>query len=121
VRLKLDENIGRSSVAILTTLGHDVDTVLDEGLGGRSDADVWHAARHEARPLVTQDLDFSDERLFGPGDHPGLFVVRLPDSEQWRVADYLAAWFSMLDAPSWSGCLVIATTTKLRVRRARTP
>jgi predicted nuclease of predicted toxin-antitoxin system len=38
-------------------LGFDVDTVLDERLGGRSDEAVWAAAQAEDRFLVTHDLD----------------------------------------------------------------
>jgi predicted nuclease of predicted toxin-antitoxin system len=64
MRLKLDENIPASTAIRLTALGHDVHTVLEEGLSGRPDNDVWQAAQTEARFLVTQDLDFSDERRF---------------------------------------------------------
>jgi predicted nuclease of predicted toxin-antitoxin system len=44
VKLKLDENIPQSAATRLTALGYDVDSVLDEKLGGRSDEDVWAAA-----------------------------------------------------------------------------
>jgi hypothetical protein len=53
---------------------------------------------------VTQDLDFSDTRKFVPGSHHGILLVRLPDSEQWRVNDYLVAWFSDPAARSWERC-----------------
>jgi predicted nuclease of predicted toxin-antitoxin system len=97
VKLKLDENIAASAGARLAILGFDVDTVLDEGLRGRPDADVWAAAQSERRFFITQDLDFSDTRTFAPGTHEGLLLVRLPDAEQWRIADYLVAWFSAPD------------------------
>lgn len=60
MRLKLDENLPKSLVTSLTALGHDVDTVVEEGLKGRSDDEVWEAAQNHERFLVTQDLDFSD-------------------------------------------------------------
>jgi predicted nuclease of predicted toxin-antitoxin system len=78
---------------------------------------VWAAAQTEGRFLVTQDLDFSDIRRFAPGTHHGVLIVRLPDSEQWRVADHLVAWFSSADANSWSRCFVVATPHKVRVMR----
>ena len=117
MRLKLDENIATSAGARLAALGFDVDTVLDEGLGGRPDADVWAAAQSERRFLVTQDLDFSDTRTFAPGTHEGLLLVRLPDAEQWRIADYLVAWFSAPDVKTWARCFVVATPNKVRVLR----
>jgi predicted nuclease of predicted toxin-antitoxin system len=118
LRLKLDENLPTSVVPRLAALGFDVDTVLDENLGGRSDDTVWAAAQSEQRFLVTQDLDFSDARRFAPGTHAGVLIVRLPDSEQWRVADHLVAWFSDVDARTWAGCLVVATPHKVRVSRS---
>jgi predicted nuclease of predicted toxin-antitoxin system len=87
VRLKLDENIPRSAASRLAALGLDVDTVLDENLGGHPDVDVWAASQAEARVLVTQDLDFSDIRQFAAGTHHGIVLVRLPDAEQWRISD----------------------------------
>jgi predicted nuclease of predicted toxin-antitoxin system len=117
VKLKLDENLPESAATRLEALGYDVDTVLAERLGGRSDDDVWAAAQVEGRFLVTHDLDFSDARKFRPGSHAGLLIVRLPDSEQWRVGDHLVAWFSDPDARSWERCLVIATLHKVRVVR----
>jgi len=67
--------------------------------------------------LVTQDLDFSDVRAFAPGTHPGLFIVRLPDSEQWRLGDYLVAWFATGDVSTWHACFIVATQNKLRIQR----
>ena len=94
--------------------------MLDEQLGGRSDEDVWAAAQAEDRFLVTHDLDFSDTRKFEPGKHAGVLIVRLPDSEQWRVGDHLVAWFSDPDARTWERCMVIATLRKVRVVRGVT-
>lgn len=117
MRLKLDENITVSAAARLAVLGLDVDTVLDEGLRGRPDVDVWAAAQSERRFFITQDLDFSDTRTFAPGTHHGILLIRLPDAEQWRIADYLVAWFSAPDVETWAGCFVVATPNKVRVIR----
>jgi predicted nuclease of predicted toxin-antitoxin system len=121
LRLKLDENLPASAARRLGALGFDVDTVVDEGLAGRADRDVWSAAQIEGRMLVKQDLDFSDVRTFTPGTHEGLILVRVPDADQWRLGDYLVAWFSQPDAKTWAGCFVVATPTKVRVRRPPHP
>jgi predicted nuclease of predicted toxin-antitoxin system len=117
VRLKLDENIPVSVRPRLQALGFDVDTAVDEGLGGHPDSDVWAAAQTGARFLLTQDLDFSDARRFVPGLHHGLLLVRLPDSEQWRIGEYLVAWLTGPEAMSWARCFVVATPNKVRVLR----
>ncbi len=118
MKLKLDENIPQSAATRLAALGYDVDTVLDEQLGGRSDEDIWTAEQAEGRFLLTHDLDFSDMRKFERGKHAGVLIVRLPDSEQWRVGDHLVGWFSDPDAPTWERCMVIASPRKVRVVRA---
>jgi predicted nuclease of predicted toxin-antitoxin system len=117
VKLKLDENIAESAAPRLATLGFDVDTARAEGLCGKSDEEVWTASQREGRLLVTHDLDFADARKFAPGTRHGLLLVRLPDSEQWRVGDHLVAWFSSPDVESWVTCLVVATPNKVRVIR----
>ncbi len=80
MRIKLDENLTGRLVALLTQLGHDVDTVPVEGIAGKDDAIVWRAAQSDRRFLVTQDLDFSDARKYVPGTYHGLLLVM----ESWR-------------------------------------
>jgi predicted nuclease of predicted toxin-antitoxin system len=121
MRIKLDENIATSAAVRLAALGHDVHTVIEEGLVGRVDSEVWMAAQTEERFLITQDLDFSDERRFAAGSHAGVLLVRLPGVEQWRISDYLAAWLSTPDAGTWERCFVVATPNKVRVRRPLGP
>ena len=75
--IKLDENLPVTLAARLRSLGHQADTVRDEGLCGRDDETVWQAAQREGRFLVTQDLDFSDVRRFSPGTHFGILLVRM--------------------------------------------
>jgi len=121
VKLKLDENLPISVSIRLAAIGLDTDTVLAEGLGGRSDAEVWQAAQIAERLLITQDLDFSDVRKYAPGTHHGILLVRLPDSEQWRIGDYVLGWFSTPDARTWERCFVVATINKVRVLRPPSP
>ena len=118
MKVKLDENLPASLTAFLAALGHDVDTVQDEQLSGRPDAVVWRAAQAAGRFLVTLDLGFGDLRAYPPGTHCGILVVRLPDAEQFRVAEYVTAWFQRMDVESWVGCLVVGTPNRLRVRGA---
>jgi hypothetical protein len=53
VKFKLDENLPVSSAAILTSVGHGVDTVADEGLVGAPDRDVVAAATRAVSDLAT--------------------------------------------------------------------
>jgi predicted nuclease of predicted toxin-antitoxin system len=60
VKFKLDENMRRDAATRLRDEGHDVETVIDEGLGGEDDPPVLEAATVEGRILLTFDVDFAD-------------------------------------------------------------
>jgi hypothetical protein len=47
VRLKLDENIGRSGIEFLRQRGHDVATIYEERLAGAADAVVFVTLRSQ--------------------------------------------------------------------------
>jgi predicted nuclease of predicted toxin-antitoxin system len=117
MKLKLDENLPGSVVGDLAALGHDVDSVADEGLQGRPDSDVFAAAQRNERFLITQDLDFSDVRVFAPGSHHGLLLLRLMRPGRLALRHRLHTLFRDEDVESWSGCFVVATEQKLRIRR----
>jgi predicted nuclease of predicted toxin-antitoxin system len=117
VRLKLDENLPAALADVLAEAGHDVDTALDEGLGGRSDTDLWQAAQDTARFLITQDLDFSDVRRYRPGSHHGLLLVRLAEPSRRRLTERIHHLFATEAVETWSGCFVVATERKIRIRR----
>ncbi len=52
MRVKLDENLPVALANVLTAIGHDVDTVEQEHLTGRSDEAVWQATQAAERFLV---------------------------------------------------------------------
>lgn len=49
MRIKLDENLPAGLVPLRAALGHDVDTVPAEGIGGEDDDVVWRAAQGSPR------------------------------------------------------------------------
>ncbi len=79
MRLKLDENLGLRWVSLLRAVGHDVDTVHDEGLRGADDQAVLDGAVGANRALVTLDLDFSNPMHFPPAETAGIAVLRVSD------------------------------------------
>jgi predicted nuclease of predicted toxin-antitoxin system len=79
VKFKLDENLPASSSAVLTSAGHDVDTVSAEHLIGAPDRDVVTAATTAGRILISLDVGMADIRAYPPGSHAGIIVLRLAD------------------------------------------
>jgi predicted nuclease of predicted toxin-antitoxin system len=120
MKIKLDENLPADLAPGLVRLGHDVHTPHDEGLSGAEDSDIWQAAQNEERFLITQDLDFSDVRRFTPGSHHGLLLIRLPDSSRRALIDRVIVLFRQQAVTEWSGCFIVASDRKVRVRRPAT-
>ena len=121
MRIKLDENLPTSLATSLSRRGHDVDTVPDEGIAGHNDEEVWRAAQAAERFLITQDLDFSDIRSFRPGTHHGLLLVRLRNPSAAALRRRVDALFASDTADGWSGCFVVTTEHKVRVRSPDEP
>lgn len=117
MKIKLDENLPASLGAPLVALGHDVDSVIEEGLAGRDDGAVWNAAQSAGRFLITQDLDFSDIRSFAPGSHHGILLLRLHEPGRVALFERVLGIFENEDVDSWERCHVVATELKIRVRR----
>ena len=76
LRFKLDENLPSAVKHLLSKLGHDALTALDQELGGRTDDEVANVCNAEDRILITFDLDFSDIRQYPPNSHPGIWILR---------------------------------------------
>jgi hypothetical protein len=94
VKLKVDENIGRSGIELLRKRGHDTMGVREQGLGGKPDGDVFEACVAEGRTLITLDRDFGQVPRFPPEGSAGIVVLDLggPASLpglQARLRDFL--------------------------------
>jgi predicted nuclease of predicted toxin-antitoxin system len=84
VKIKVDENIGGTGVALLRDGGHDDATVHDQELSGATDDQVFDACLSENRTLITLDRDFGHVPRFSPKRSAGIVVVELggPASQQ---------------------------------------
>lgn len=116
MKIKLDENVP-SDLKIALSFVDDVDTVEEEGLQGANDNRVWEAAQREQRFLITQDLDFSDLRQFQPGTHHGILLIRLRSPSRRRLNERIVELLRLDDFQTWRGCFIVATDSKLRIRR----
>ena len=116
MKVKLDENLPLRLVSVLENMGHDVDTVADEGLSGMPDEDVWLAAQQESRFLITQDLDFSDTRRFKPSTHSGILLVRLREPGANAMLHQIASAMKDIPKELLPGSFIVLTEHKLRIK-----
>lgn len=118
MKIKLDENMPIRLAGLLELLGHDVQTVRDEGMEGQLDESIWEIAQKEFRFLITQDLDFSDARRYASGTHGGILLIRLRIPKRAALIRRVVELFQQEDVSQWEGCLVSATENKVRAHRA---
>lgn len=79
MRFLVDANMPRSTLAVLTRLGHQLEFARDSGLGHAPDSQIAARARETGAALITRDVDFADVRHYPPADYQGIVVLRLPD------------------------------------------
>ncbi len=116
LRFKIDENLPRRVEPALLALGHDVETAISEHLNGAPDADLLTACRRENRILVTLDLDFSDIRLYPPGTHAGIWVLRPATQAFDDVLSLVLSAVKLAQVERTSGQLWVIDPRRVRIR-----
>lgn len=117
MRIKIDENLPLQIALRLKSFGHDVHTAQYEGLSGCADRVIWETVQRDERFLITQDLDFSDARRFAPGTHHGILLIRMHSPSRLSLIERIEELFQNENVSGWTGCFVVATDRKVRVRR----
>lgn len=119
MKFKLDENFGVRTQHIFRSLGHDVQTVRDEGLQGCSDQTLFDVAGKEKRCLVTLDLDFSDVLRFPPEAASGLVILRVPKNPTLPLLEQLVRQFlRALEGMPVDGRLWIVEIGRIRIHQS---
>jgi predicted nuclease of predicted toxin-antitoxin system len=118
VRIKVDEDLPRAAGSLLREAGFgDTKSVVEQGMGGWSDSSVWQAVQDEGRFFITADKGFGDIRVYPPGEHAGVLLLR-PDADGIQpVLDLLRGTLDAADLSSLKGTLSVATSKGLRSRR----
>lgn len=116
MKIKLDENLGRSVAIRFNDFGHDVETVRQEGLSGATDRKLIEICKVEKRCLVTLDLDFSNPLEFDPAQYAGTAVLRVPPNPTFQdFIVYSNRLLSELPTHSIYGKLWIVQKNQIRI------
>jgi uncharacterized protein with PIN domain len=113
VRFKLDENLPVELAPELRAMGHDTDTVADQGLCGEADPVVVEAASVADRILLTLDkgiADVRDQRRVG-------VVLFRPDSAGRRaVLSFVCERIASIVSMDLAGRVTVVGPTRIRLR-----
>jgi predicted nuclease of predicted toxin-antitoxin system len=119
MHIKVDEDLPKAAVQMLRDQGHKALGVIEQGMRGTKDPDLWRAVQAEHRFLVTADKGFGDIRSYPPGTHQGILLLR-PDQAGIRpVLDLLERVLAAYDLETLAGTIVVATPRGVRIRRVK--
>lgn len=82
------------------------------------DQALWQAVRDEHRLLVTADKDFGDVRVYPPGTHAGILLLR-PDQDGIRpITELLERVLTSYSLEALEATITVATPRGIRIRRS---
>jgi predicted nuclease of predicted toxin-antitoxin system len=107
MQIKVDEDLPNMVLQLLQERGYAAAGVVEQGMGGWKDPELWQAVQAEQRFLVTADKGFADVRLYPPGSHSGVLLLR-PDEDGIRpVIDLLERVLSSFDLTALVGTITV--------------
>jgi predicted nuclease of predicted toxin-antitoxin system len=116
VKFKLDENIGCRGLELLKASGHDVMTMLDQGLRGVTDQKLFEICSAEGRTLVTLDRDFGQVPRFPPEKSAGIVILEVgPRATLQGIIGRLRDFLAVLESHSVAGALWIVEPGRVRI------
>lgn len=117
LKVTVDEDLPRRAVLLLHEYGYDAASVVEQGMGGWKDPQLWIAIQKDERFLVTADKGFGDIRAYPPGTHFGVLLLR-PDEDGIRpVLELLQRVLDSYRLEDLVGMITVATPRGIRLRR----
>lgn len=119
MHIKVDEDIPPVAASWLRERGYGASTVVEQDMGGWKDPELWKAVQAQSHFLLTADKGFGDIRVYPPGSHRGVLLLR-PDQDGIRpLLELLQMVLDQGDLRHLEGTIAVATPRGLRVRRDR--
>jgi predicted nuclease of predicted toxin-antitoxin system len=116
VKILLDENIPKTTLAALVGAGHDVLDIRGGKREGMSDAQLWQLAQTEGRLLVTTDKWFVQHRA---EDHCGVLIVLLNHPNRSKINDRVLGALQKFEESDWPNLIVVMRDNVQSVWRSR--
>lgn len=117
LKVTVDEDLPRQAVQLLREHGFDAASVVEQGMRGWKDPQLWIVIQRDERFLVTADKGFGDIRAYPPGTHFGILLLR-PDEDGIRpVLELLRKVLDSYNLEDLVGTTTVATPRGIRLRR----
>lgn len=117
LKVLVDEDLPRSTAALLQSLGINASDVRDVGLKGASDAQVFEYAQKEERIIITRDVEFGNILKYPPRSHYGVIVIRLPNTYvRDQILGVIRKFFVEVEKKELVRHIVVLEVDKYRIR-----
>lgn len=116
MNFKIDENLPNELVDDLRALGHDADSVADEGLTGAPDHVILATIQSERRALLTMDKGIADVRAYPPNLYAGIVLFRPRVTGRDATLAFVRQHMPALLQADLDGHLFVVTEAGIRVR-----
>jgi predicted nuclease of predicted toxin-antitoxin system len=104
MKILVDENIPKLTVAELISLGHDVCDLRGTDLEGADDEELWQIAQSEKRLLISTDKGFAHRRF---EQHAGILLVILHRPNRIVIHERVLRAVKQSQEGEWPNQLVI--------------
>ncbi|PWB82068.1 MAG: hypothetical protein C3F08_00570 [Candidatus Methylomirabilota bacterium] len=116
MRFKVDENLPSELVGDLHAVGHQAETVLEEGLVGSPDPTILERVKREGRILLTMDRGIADVRAYPPEHYPGIVLFRPRTSGRGTVLAFIRHHLPAVLQTDLAGHLLVISERSIRIR-----
>lgn len=118
MKFLLDENISPKTAEFLRSLGVDAVHVIEAGLKGKSDEELYDFCRRNKYVMTTFDHEFAFEYL-SKKDLLGLIVIRIHPQTADKVHRTLKDFFSKMKNGELEvvGNLIVIDKGRIRIRK----
>lgn len=117
LRVKLDEDLSPLVAEPLAEAGHSTSSVVEQGWSGLSDDELWEKVCEEQLFFITADKGFGDIRVFVPGTHPGILLLRPARESLLEYQELVAEVVARHELERLAGAVTVARPGRVRVRR----
>lgn len=114
----IDEDLHRSFIKVLASLGFSLMDIRDTGLRGASDEAVFLFSQKHKAVLFSADLGSANTLVYRVASHYGIVILRYPNElSNVEINKDVAVLLSNLTTNDYPGSLIILSPGKLRIRR----
>ncbi len=115
--IKVDEDLPFQVVLLLQNAGYEAIGVHQQGMSGWKDPLLWEAIQNERRFLVTADKGFGNIRVYPPGTHQGILLLRPAEDGIEPIMDLLKRVLNVLKLNEFAGATIVANPRNIRIRK----